>query len=122
MKFISDNLMIPMLAIVLVLSPLQSIVASVSNCMSMNNTMHHEMNMSVGETQHDMAGMAKSNVEDDCCNQNACDMTHCASASSAAIFSTNSNDVKYIVSNLYLKPNTLLIEFYPSSLYRPPKA
>ena len=121
MKFISDNLMIPMLAIVLVLSPLQSIAASVSNCMSMNNTMHHQMNMSGGETQHDMAGMTKSNTEDDCCNQNACDMTHCASASSAALISTNTNDVKYIVSNLYLKPNSLLIEFYPSSLYRPPK-
>lgn len=113
--------MIPLLAIVLVLSPVQTIAASVSNCMSVDNTMHHQMNMSASEIQHDMADMTKSNVEDDCCTQNTCDMSYCASATTAALISTNVNDMTYIVSNIFLKPNTSLVEFYPSSLYRPPK-
>lgn len=118
MKFLSDNLLMLALAIVLGLSPLQSITASVSKCMNMSNSMHHQMNSSDSVTQADMKN---SGTKPDCCNQNECGTTHCTSATVAAITSNNTSDIACSVNNTYQKPNVSLTPFYPSSLYRPPK-
>lgn len=100
--------------------PVQVITASVSNCMDSNKAMHHQMNGIKMVMSSDM-DMTQSDSQSDCCEQTACDMTHCASSTAAAITSNTQNDMTYIVSNVYLKPAVSLIAFYPSSLYRPPK-
>lgn len=118
MKFISDNLLMLALAVVLGLSPLQTITASVSKCMNMDQSMHHQMNVADKAMQSDMT---QSDSQHGCCEQTACDMSHCASSTAAAATSNAQNDMNYTVSNVYLKPSVSLIPFYPSSLYRPPK-
>lgn len=118
MKILSDNLLVLVLAIVLGLSPLQSIYASVSKCMNVNQSMHHQMMNSDKMMQHDMM---QSEPLHDCCEQTACDMSHCASTVAAVITSDSLNEMTYTVSNVVLKPNDTLIQFFPSSLYRPPK-
>lgn len=120
MKYISDNLLIIALAVVLGFSPLQTITASVSNCMDSNKAMHHQMNGTKMVMSSDM-DMTQSDSQRDCCEQTACDMTHCASSTAAVTTSNTQNDMTYTVSNVYLKPAVSLIAFYPSSLYRPPK-
>ena len=117
MKSLSDNLMTFVLVLVLGLSPLQTIAASVSKCMNMSS-MHHQMNVSDNVTQTDMN---KSDSKPDCCNKNECGTTHCASATVAAITSNNSSEITYLGTNTYQKISVSLTSFYPSSLYRPPK-
>lgn len=120
MKFLSDNFIVLMLAVVLGFSPLQSIAASVSNCMNMGDTMSHQLKMS---DKSAMGDAAQDNVKNDCCDQHSCDTSsHCASgAMSAVISSHGTNDMTYTVSNIYPNPIVSLNTFYPSSLYRPPK-
>ena len=118
MKYLSDNLMMLALAIVMGLSPLQTIAASVSKCMNMSHSMHQQMKVSDSATHADMK---QSGNKSDCCNQNECGTTHCASVAVAAITSNNISDVAYTVSETYQKPNVSLLPFYASSLYRPPK-
>ncbi|MCK4866217.1 MAG: hypothetical protein KAT06_12440 [Gammaproteobacteria bacterium] len=118
MKILSDNLLMLALAIVLAVSPLQNIAASVSKCVDMDQTMHHQMKEHENVMQHDMT---QSEPQHDCCEQTACDMTHCATTVAAVITSDSLNKMTYTVSNVVLKPNVTLIQFYPSSLYRPPK-
>jgi len=120
MKFLSDNLLMLVLAIVLGVSPLQSIAASVSNCMDSDKTMHHQMNGSKMVMSSNM-DMTQLDNQPDCCEQSSCNMSHCASTFAAVITSDSINDMTYTVSNIHLKPNVSLISFYPSSLYRPPK-
>lgn len=117
MKLLSDNLMTLILTVVLGLSPLQTITASVSKCMNMSS-MHHQMTVSDNATQTDMKN---SGTKPDCCNQNECGTTHCASATVAAITSNNFSEVIYSGKNTYQKSSISLISFYTSSLYRPPK-
>ena len=110
-----------MLAIVLGLSPLQSIAASVSNCMNMGDTMSHQLKMSDKSVLSDM-DMAQNDVKDDCCNQHSCNMSYCASGAISAMISSHGlNDITYTISSIYPNPIVSLITFYPSSLYRPPK-
>ena len=118
MKFLSDNLLTFALAILLGLSPLQSISASVSKCMNMSKSMHQQMKKSDTSIK---AEMSKSDNKHDSCNGKVCGSTHCASSSVAAITSSNDIDVSYNESNFYPKANVLLIPYYPSSLYRPPR-
>ena len=115
-KYLSDNLMMFALAIVLAVSPLQNLVASVSKCVDMNQTMHHQMNGSEDSMQ---SNMAQPETQHDCCEQTECDMTHCASAAAIVITSDSLNEMTYTISNVVLKPIESLISFYPSSLYRP---
>ena len=117
MKLLSDNLMTLILTVVLGLSPLQTITASVSKCMNMSS-MHHQMNVSDNVTQTDMN---KSDTKPDCCNKNECGTTHCASATIVAIASNNFSEMTYLGANIYPKANFSLTSFYSSSLYRPPK-
>ena len=118
MKYLPDNLMMLMLAVVLGISPIQNIAASVSDCVSKADSMHHQMTMSGNIMQHDVS---KANSEDDCCHQNTCDMSDCVNTFTAVVSSNKLNDMGYTVSNIQLKPGLSLIQFYPSSLYRPPK-
>jgi len=120
MKFISDNLLILALAVVLGLSPLQTISASVYKCMNMKQSMHHQMKGSKMVMSSDMDMTKKSN-QHKCCEQSSCDMTHCANTIAAVITSGFLNDMTYTISNIHLKPSIPLTHFYPSSLYRPPK-
>ena len=128
MKFLSDNVVMLVLAIVLGISPLQTITASVSKCMNMDQSMHHQMMVSEKVARHDMSHSDISNLDisnqanqDDCCKQNTCDMSHCSGTFAAVIISDTQNNMTYTVSNVYLKPSVSLIQFYPSSLYRPPR-
>ena len=119
MKKISDNIWVVILAIVLVGTPMQTISASVSKCTNMEQGMHHQM------TPSDMKsapGMSANNSKQDCCEKMSCDMSHCSGTIVAFFVPALTNDMNYIVSNVYHQPNTSLINFYPSSLYRPPRA
>lgn len=124
MKSLSDNLLTLMLIFALGLSPLQNIFASVSGCMNMaagnmNHGMHHQMKNSDHAQQTEMK---QSGNKTDCCNKNECGTTHCASSAiSAVIISHDISDIRYTVSTLYSKPSVSLVQFYPSTLYRPPK-
>lgn len=80
--------------------------------------MHQHMNVSDKVAKSDMK---QTDMEHDYCNQNSCDMSHCASAFTAVMTSNNLNDVTYTAASIQLKSNISLIQFYPSSLYRPPK-
>ena len=118
MNILSDNLLVLALAMVLGLSPLQSISASVCKCMSSSDSTHHQMDMS-NKSMH--AGMMHSDNQNDCCEENACEISHCASSVTATIISDTVNEMTYTVSNVVLSPTLSLIQFYPSSLYRPPR-
>jgi len=122
MKFLSENLLVLALAIVLGISPLQTITASVSKCAEMDQSAHHQMMVSDKSAQHDMSHSDISNPanQEDCCKQNTCDMSHCAGTVAAMMISYTQNEMTYTVRNVYLKPSISLIQFYPSSLYRPP--
>ncbi|MDH5599940.1 MAG: hypothetical protein OEY78_01425 [Gammaproteobacteria bacterium] len=119
MKSISDNLLILALALVLGISPFQTISASISGCLDMEQNMstHHQeasVNMSHG-------GMSHQGNQHDCCEQNTCDMSGCAASVAVMVEAVSQNDMTCIVSNIYLQPNTTLLQYYPSSLYRPPR-
>jgi hypothetical protein len=118
MKSFSDKLLMLLLSIALGLSPLQNIMASVSDCMSSSHSMHQQMKMSGKVMQHDMS---QTETKDDCCKQNACDMTHCANAFIAIFVSNPINEVVYTVASLSSIPTNSLIPLHTSSLYRPPK-
>jgi len=115
MKFLSDNFMVLFLAVVIGVSPLQSVAASASKCMDMNKNMHTQVNLSGS------AEMKHSGSTEDCCNKNECGTTHCASVTIVAIISNNTNDVTYTPGSAYQNPNVILLPVYSSSLYRPPK-
>lgn len=118
MKSLSDNLLMLALAIVLGISPIQTISASVSKCAEMDQSMHHQMMVSEKVASHDMSHPAN---QDDCCKQNTCDMSHCAGTVAAVMISDTQNDMTYTVSNVYTKPIASLFQYYPPSLYRPPR-
>lgn len=118
MKFLSDKLLMLIISIALGLSPLQNIMASVSDCVSKSHSMHHQMKMSGNAMQHDSS---QADTKDDCCKQNVCDMTHCANAFTVFFTSSPINEMAYTVTSLSFKPTDSLIPFYSSSLYRPPK-
>ena len=118
MKYLSDNLLAIALAIVMGISPLQTITASVTNCMDLNKTMHNQMNSSKMIMS---SNMSKTHNQHDCCDKNSCDMTHCANTIAAVVTSVSLNEMTYKISDVHLKPSIALISFYPTSLYRPPK-
>lgn len=117
------------LIVVMGLSPLQNVVASVSECLMMMDDMHHQMLMS------DSAGMGSnllpmlsdenmklSDKQHDCCNENGCSSVHCAGTVISAII--NSNESINVISQIkskYQLPRISKLQFYPASLYRPPK-
>lgn len=119
MKKLSDNLWVLILAVVLVGAPMQTLTASVSKCTDMEQGMHHHMKAS-GKLM--VSDMSDHNSKQDCCEKMSCDMSHCAGTIAAVFVPGLMNDMTYIVSNVYLPANTSLINFYPSTLYRPPRA
>jgi len=120
MKFLSDNFMVLFLAVVIGVSPLQSVAASASKCMDMNKNMHTQINLSGSTASAEMKHSGSTTTED-CCNKNECGTTHCAGATIVAIISNNASDVTYTPDSIYRNPNVILLPVYPSSLYRPPK-
>ena len=115
MKSISDNLLMLVLAFVLGFSSIQGAFASVSECSMTDKDMHSQM------TVADKMDMEHSNHELDCCDKNECVKSHCANNFVVATASSDINDTTYQSSAIFLKPNTILLPFYSSSLYRPPK-
>lgn len=128
MRTLSNNFLTLFLVFLLGVSPIQSIAASVSACMSMGSaiissssmsSMHQKMKASDKNSQHDMS---QTNQQHDCCDQNACQMSHCVSSAFTAIMPFfGVKDVTYSVTDAVLIPSVSSIQFYPSSLYRPPK-
>lgn len=113
------------LIILLGVSPVQGINAAVSNCvMSGNDMQHHNMNMvmSHANMQHDMS-QDKAGSKTDCCKQEkTCHLVHCASAPVAMMNSVPTVHVDYSLNKIYQAHKISLVEFFPASLYRPPKA
>ena len=118
MKYLSDNFLTLILAFVLGISPIQSISASASKCMNMNTNMHAQMKMTGNDSKQ---VMDHSENKQSCCDKNECGTTHCVSTTIVAITSNIINNITYTSNYTYQKTNLLLIAFYPSSLYRPPK-
>ena len=115
MKSISDNLLMLVLAFVVGFSPIQGVFASVSECEMMDENMHSQM------VAADKMDMEHSNHESDCCDKNECVKSHCANNFVVATALSDINNTTYQFSAVFLKPNTILLPFYSSSLYRPPK-
>ena len=115
MKSISDNLLLLVLALVLGFSSIQSVFASVSECVMTDKNMHSQM------TVADKMDMDHSSHDSDCCDKNECVKSHCAHSFVVATDLSDINDTTYQFSAVFLKPNTILLPFYSSSLYRPPK-
>jgi len=103
------------LVILLGLSPIQNISASVSSATNMKNTIHHQMNGVLQKIKND------SNISHDCCDKNECASSHCAGIATAVITSTIIADFSYTVNSIYKAYPHLLTHTYPSLLYRPPK-
>jgi hypothetical protein len=103
------------LVVLLGLSPVQNISASVSSATNMKNTMHHQMNGVLQKAKSD------SNNAHDCCDKNECASSHCAGIATAVITSTIIADFSYTVNSIYKAYPHSLTHTYPSSLYRPPK-
>lgn len=128
MRTLFNNFLTLLLAFVLGFSPIQSIAASVSSCMSMDSavisgnsmssSMHLQMKGSDKSSQH---VMSQTNQQHDCCDQNECQMSHCISAFTAIMPSFSVKDVSYTATDIGLIPSASTLQFYPSSLYRPPK-
>ena len=115
------------LIILLGMSPVQTINAAVSNCVKSGNDMQshkmpsHKM-ASHMNMQHDMS-QAKSGSKHDCCKQEkTCHLVHCASAPVAMMNSVPTVHVDYSLNKIYQAHKISLVEFFPASLYRPPKA
>jgi hypothetical protein len=119
MKSLSNNVMMFALAIVLGISPIQSIVASVSDCYEIKQDVSHSMKISGSAMQHHQVN---SNNQHGCCETTSCDMTHCASFVAIAITADTQNEMFYAMSDVVATPTEKLLPFYPPSLYRPPKA
>jgi hypothetical protein len=115
------------LIILLGMSPVQTINAAVSNCVKSGNDMQshkmpsHKM-ASHMNMQHDMS-QAKSGSKHDCCKQEkTCHLVHCASVTAAIMDSNPIVHVHYNINKISQAHRISLVEFYPPSLYRPPKA
>ena len=107
------------LAFFLSVSPVQNIFASVSNCMEMENAMHHEMKQS---TRSISKNEADTNQQNDCCNKNKCNSTHCTTTATSAVITPDPIiHFAYTDNNVYQKPNIFLTSICPTSLYRPPR-
>ncbi len=103
------------LAIILGVSPVQNIFASVSGCMEMDNmTMHHQISASTSTVSTPKTGH-------DCCNKNDCNSTHCTTSSTAGIVSTPHIITIFSVNKIFKMSSILLTHVYPPTLYRPPK-
>lgn len=130
MKLLLNNLLLLVLATVLSISPVQAIAAPVSDCLDTHKSMHHSMmsKATINKTNNNHSKQnrhqqtAESATQQDCCKTTACNMTHCASFVAIAITADTQNDMRYTLSEVYVKPSESFIPFYPSSLYRPPKA
>jgi hypothetical protein len=115
------------LAIVLSISPIQNISASVSSCTEMADSSHHNMNGSsdTGTTHHtpvlNKADTNQANNSLDCCSESECQTTHCAGTTAAVFISNTLSHHTYVDSNIYQMPDISVTHFYSSSLYRPPK-
>lgn len=121
MRTLFNNFLTLLLAFVLGFSPIQSIAASVSSCMDSTNSrssMHLQMKGSDKSSQH---VMGQTNQQHDCCDQNECQMSHCISVFTAIMPSFSVKDLSYTATDISLIPSASTIQFYPSSLYRPPK-
>ena len=115
MKSISDNLFMLVLAFVVGFSSIQGVFASVSECAMMDKNMHSQM------TVADKTNMDHSSHESDCCDKNECAQSHCANNLVVTTDLSDINNTTYQFSAVFLKPNTILLSFYSSILYRPPK-
>jgi len=137
MKSLTDRIKMYMLVVVMGLSPLQNVTASVSKCLMMTDDMHHQMLMSDSASDksnmaitmmHDMTStvkpdenMKQSDMQHDCCNEKGCSSVHCTGAVSALINSNQSVNLISQIKNSYQIPRISKLQFYPASLYRPPK-
>lgn len=119
MKILSNNLILLALSAVLSIFPLQVFAVSVSDCFDTNKNMHHLMDMS---HQGNHKQMTHTGTQKGCCGTIVCDMTHCAGFVAIATKTIKQNDLAYTLSEVHVLPTEALLPFYPSSLYRPPKA
>ena len=119
MEFMSNKLLTFVLVVVLGISPLQTISASMTKCMDMNKSMmHQQMNKSADTTQKEMA---QSDEKSDCCKNNACMSSQCATSLTAITDENTDTSINYKVSTNFQKPDFSLTPYFPSSLYRPPR-
>ena len=119
MKSLRDNLPVFVVAIIMVISPMQYVYASVSKCMTMDNVSHMQM-----QKKHtsDMQQSNLSKSTHDCCLDNLCDLAKCGSVSISAVIPTSS--LKDYPSNSVEKIHSIStspVSFYLPSLYRPPR-
>ena len=114
----SNKLLTFTLAIVLGISPLQTISASMSECMDMNKSMHQQMNKSADSIQKEMT---QSDEKPDCCKNNTCMSSQCATSLPAITDKSTDTSINYKVSTNFQKPDFSLTPYFPSSLYRPPR-
>lgn len=128
MKYLSNNLVLLGLAVVLGIAPIQNISASVPDCLDMDTTnspmnmQNHSMKFIDSKKFVDSKSSSDTSNTSDCCKQDACQAAHCISTTAFGSLSLEPNmTTNYIVSNIYLNPSISLSPFYPSSLYRPPK-
>ena len=117
MKYFSDNLLMLILSFVLGLSSMQGAYASANKCMMTEKNMQSQMQI-VNMNNTDMKQTGDKNS---CCQEHKCTTTHCANSSVIATTSNNTSNLSYLLSTVFIKQNTMLLPFYSSSLYRPPK-
>lgn len=115
MKYLSNNFIMLILALVLSFSPVQVAFSAASKCMMMEDNMHSQMDVINKNNSDD------SNNKADCCSQNECATSHCINVPVVSNASNDFNNVIFQVSSAYQKRSVTLIPFYSSSLYRPPK-
>lgn len=110
------------LAIILGISPIQNIAASVaSSYMKMGSgMMHHKMNHSSNKTTS-LEKNLTTDSQEDCCHTSQCDLTHCSGSISAVINSNLITGYLYNLSSTFQFSHLSLTHHFTSSLYRPPK-
>ena len=125
MKFLSNNSFFSYfwalcLMIVLGISPIQNITASVSSSnMEMKNGMLHSMKHSSHHKK--MNNDQNSNLDEDCCKNAQCKYSHCSGTITAMIFSNSNIHFSYTANSIYKPAHLALTHHYTSSLFRPPK-
>jgi len=115
MKMLSGKINLLFLIVVLSISPIQASYTAVTGCSEMMSEMVHEI-QSFDENH------SATESKQDCCNQNNCSSVQCTVSVIATLSSTNTTQVEYIAGNVLQIHKQLINSYFPSSIYRPPKA
>ena len=122
MNSLSDKFILSGLVFLLTISPVQNLLASVSNCSTMNSTTHYHMTDSsrIQETGSHHTGVQQTDCQHH--DQGECDSVDCMNVSLITLPSMTSMRMNLNIPVLAMGSDTALIPDFAFSLFLPPQA